>query len=218
MMRTVKEYKYADVNDFVWYAEGGNPKLFSIHMSDQTQDFYECRTKEECAEIWQCLKESLRPYKNRHHHKASHDGNIPSDELGSNNMQSQDDLFTKLHSISNENWVDLGYLGKKAEWLMSFRTRQFRVDLTEGILEYFHPDDDVNRVRKRGRKRWWVRGHKLLLVDRNKWELEVCCATSKTSKESDHRITIRAQDQVQFVHFVKTLHKAGAVRSIHFLF
>ena len=96
---------------------------------------------------------------------------------------------------------------------MSFRTRQFRVDLTEGILEYFHPDDDVNRGRKRGRKRWWVRGHKLLLTDRSKWELEVGCATSKTSKESDHRLTIRAQDEVQFVHVVKTLHKAGAVSS-----
>ena len=209
MMRTVKEYKYKDVSDFVWYAEEGNPKLFAIQLTDQTQDFYECRDKDECAEIWQCLKESLRPYKNRHHHTASQDGAALN--LDDTKDESQDDLFTKLHSISKEDWVDCGYLGKKAEWLMSFRTRQFRVDLTEGILEYFHPDDDVNRVRKRGRKRWWVRGHKLLLSDRSKWELEVGCATSKTSKESDHRLTIRAQDNNQFVHFVKTLHKAGAV-------
>ena len=34
--------------------------------------------------------------------------------LGDDNKdESQDDLFTKLHSISKEDWVDMGYLGKK---------------------------------------------------------------------------------------------------------
>ena len=92
------------------YAEEGNPKLFAIQLSDQTQDFYECRTKDECAEIWQCLKESLRPYKTRHHHTVSQDG-VPMNLGDDNKDESQDDLFTKLHSISKEDWVDMGYLG-----------------------------------------------------------------------------------------------------------
>ena len=111
MMRSQKEYKYRDVRDFIWYAEEGNPKLFAIQLTDQTQDFYECRTKDECAEIWQCLKESLRPYKTRHHHTVSQDG-VPMNLGDDNKDESQDDLFTKLHSISKEDWVDCGYLGR----------------------------------------------------------------------------------------------------------
>lgn len=199
-------YNFKNVQDFVWYADEGNDRLMSVKYEIDHKievDFYEADSREELSTWWQMLKEAHRPYKN---HKAATGLQRTTSE-----EKSHSDLLGGLHSISTEKWEDLGYLGKRADWLMSFRTRMFRVDLTEGILEYYHPDDDMDRLRKRGRRRWWVKGHRLLLLDRKKFELEIHCGTSNVIKESDHKLIVRARDQPQFVRVVKLLHKAGAV-------
>eukprot|EP00939_MAST-03C_sp_MAST-3C-sp1_P001899 g1899.t1 len=212
MIKSTKEYKFEDMRDVTLYDDmkDGNAKLFAVMMNDADKnvDFYEAGTESDAAEWWQTIKEALRPHRRA---TAGTDGDGVGCVASGKKLDTEDDLLAGLHSVMDEDWVDVGYLGKKADWMGSFRTRKFRVDTTEGMLEYFHPEDDMNRIKKRSRKKWWVRGHRYTLVDRGKWEIEISCATAKKAAEADHRLTVRAQDQNQFVNLVKLLHKVGAV-------